>query len=527
MTATHDTTKRKSAGTPVTFEGPAGIGIEPRDLVALPDVAAVERVAPQDRDVFYHDTADLRLLAHAVTLQHRTGGRDTGWRLELPGPEGGPGARHSAPAPGSGGIPEELALRIRAYARGQDVVPVAHLRTRRHGYRLTGKHRRVLAEVTVDEVTAQLLDAERPAHAGSAGAGTSARLTAWTQVAVRPVRGDGALVRKAARTLTAAGLRRTPDGSQLSHALGGAAASPAPGLTRLPAGSAGEAIALRLRRLVAELYAADPAVRADEPDAVHRMRVAVRRLRALLRTHRDLLDRRRTDPLAAELGRLGSVLGSARDEEVLAARLARQAAALPPDLVAGPVAERIATEQAEAYRRQWRQAVTELDSPRYHSLLDALDAAVADPPLRRRAGKKAVRQLEKAVRREQRRLTARIAAADAAAPGPERDAALHSARKAAKRARYAAETAAPYAGRPAKRFAQRAKAVQSLLGEHQDAVLARAALPGLAERARTAGESGFTYGVLHTAEQAAAEEYERRLPAVAARVRKRRLTRFT
>jgi hypothetical protein len=39
--------------------------------------------------------------------------------------------------------------------------------------------------------------------------------------------------------------------------------------------------------------------------------------------------------------------------------------------------------------------------------------------------------------------------------------------------------------------------IQSLLGEHQDTVIARAAIRDLAGRADQAGESAFTYGLLH------------------------------
>ncbi|MDV9192738.1 CHAD domain-containing protein, partial [Streptomyces sp. SR27] len=108
-------------------------------------------------------------------------------------------------------------------------------------------------------------------------------------------------------------------------------------------------------------------------------------------------------------------------------------------------------------------------------------------------------------------------------PGHERDLALHEARKAAKRARYAAEAARPTLGKPAKRLAKRVKAVQSLLGEHQDAVVARAALRELGVQADGAGETAFTWGLLYGREEAAAEAAERDLPEVWARASAPRL----
>jgi CHAD domain-containing protein len=49
---------------------------------------------------------------------------------------------------------------------------------------------------------------------------------------------------------------------------------------------------------------------------------------------------------------------------------------------------------------------------------------------------------------------------------------LHAVRIRAKRARYAAEAVAPAVGASAKRFAAAVEAVQEVLGDHQDAVVA-------------------------------------------------------
>ena len=96
--------------------------------------------------------------------------------------------------------------------------------------------------------------------------------------------------------------------------------------------------------------------------------------------------------------------------------------------------------------------------------------------------------------------------------GPARDLALHRARKSARRARYAAEAAAPAVGLPARKFARAMKRVQSVLGEHQDAVLARQAARDLGIGAHLAGENAFTYGLLYESELHRAEQ-RRRTPA--------------
>jgi CHAD domain-containing protein len=74
------------------------------------------------------------------------------------------------------------------------------------------------------------------------------------------------------------------------------------------------------------------------------------------------------------------------------------------------------------------------------------------------------------------------------------------ARKSARRARYAAEAATPAVGKQAREFARQMKRVQSVLGDHHDAVLARQAARDLGIGAHLAGENAFTYGLLYECE---------------------------
>ncbi|GAA2835386.1 CHAD domain-containing protein [Kitasatospora sp. CM 4170] len=286
----------------------------------------------------------------------------------------------------------------------------------------------------------------------------------------------------------------------------------------------GAAVLDRIGTQAAVLDALDEAVRVDEPDAVHRMRVACRRLRSALRTFRRVFAAGATDELVTELRWLGAALGRARDREVLGERLVAQARELPaacgPDRVAGEL-ERWS---AEEYRRVWPEVVAALDSPRRRALGDGLAALLADPPLRGRAGRPAGPELARIAAREQRRTAERVRAALAEGPadGPAQDRALHEARKAAKRARYAGETAVPAVGRRAERYVERMKAVQEVLGEHQDAVVAEAALR---EQAEGSGEA-FGYGVLYAWQLAAGAAARRELPAVWAGASGRKLARF-
>ena len=52
-------------------------------------------------------------------------------------------------------------------------------------------------------------------------------------------------------------------------------------------------------------------------------------------------------------------------------------------------------------------------------------------------------------------------------------------------------------GKPAVRLVKQVKHVQELLGDHQDAVVARPVLREIGVQAHLDGENGFTYGILH------------------------------
>jgi CHAD domain-containing protein len=269
-----------------------------------------------------------------------------------------------------------------------------------------------------------------------------------------------------------------------------------------------------LRKQRDRIRATATAARGGDPDALHDMRVATRRLRSTLRTFRPVLDRSRTEPLRAELRWLGHVLGEVRDGDVLAERLTRALGAEPPELVIGPVAarmrERLSTRTAQA-RRDLHAA---LDSPRYAALLDLLDKVVDVPPTRRVTRVRLIRLARKAVRRADRRLAA-AARVDQRArqrriplPLPsaaDRDVRLHRARRAYKRARYAAEVLRPVAGKPARRLAKRLTGLQDLLGAHQDSIVTRQLLRDYGVRAHLDGENAFSYGLLYGRQQRAGE----------------------
>jgi CHAD domain-containing protein len=267
---------------------------------------------------------------------------------------------------------------------------------------------------------------------------------------------------------------------------------------------AADVVLAYLRIHADRLRVLEPMARADEPDAVHQMRVAVRRLRATLRSFGQVIPRSDSGHLAAELRWLGRALGAARDAGVLAGRLQASLRTVPPELLVGPVQARVRGHFAPRRAAARADLLEALDSPRYAALLAELERLTLDPPRGPQAAAPARQVLPAAVRDACRQARRRIRRALDIPPGPARDAALHRTRRSARRARYAAEAASPALGKPARRFASRMKQVQSVLGEHQDAVLARRAARELGIGAHLAGENAFSYGLLLGREACAA-----------------------
>lgn len=252
--------------------------------------------------------------------------------------------------------------------------------------------------------------------------------------------------------------------------------------------------------------------RNETPDAVHQMRVAMRRSRSALQIAKDILDRTQTNDLVNELRWAGQELGKARDLEVLRERFEAAVDKLPEDDVVGPVKARFTKYFARNEAEATETVKATLRGERYFAMLDAFDAMLAAPPLGERAANPANKELPRAVRRAYRTVADRMAIADSHKPGHERDLALHEVRKGTKRLRYACEIAEPVIGKDAEVYRRGAKAITQLLGDHQDSTVARPVLREIAIQAYLDGENGFTFGVLYGAEEVSAASVEDELP---------------
>jgi CHAD domain-containing protein len=249
----------------------------------------------------------------------------------------------------------------------------------------------------------------------------------------------------------------------------------------------------RIGEQLQQLRERDCHVRTDRsPEDVHKMRVAVRRLRALLRTTRPALDRAWADSLRDELAWLADSLGAVRDLDVMSARLTSQAAPLNGGdaVVAGQLLQPLRIER----ERLHRELVADLDSDRYRALLDWLETAASSPPLHRDRKPKGL------AAKEYRRLTKR-----GPIPPDASNPALHKKRIRIKRARYAAEFAQANPGKPARRFIAAATKLQDILGEHQDAVVARRRLRDLARQSGSTGAALVAGRLIEIQERRAAK----------------------
>ena len=427
----------------------------------------------------YLDSRDLRLWARSITLRHRRAtdaDRDPGvWTLKLP-------VRHKASRTDrsehtwvgtAASVPCEAREILLGVLRREPLHVVTELECIRRRITLHDEGGRPIGEVDDDSVIV---------HGGRRD-GLRFHEVEF-EVAEADDRVDVVLDR-----LQQAGARQGSASPKLSRALGSSADAGLvePGRKATTKDVVRWGIGRSLNRLVDQDYR----LRADpidpSPKAIHQARVATRRLRSDLKTFGAVLDPIWVGHIRDDLRWLGSALGEVRDRDVLAGALARERRRGGVDSEGYAVL--MATLRRER-REACRGVIQVLACERYLNLLDKLHAAEALPPLLPASvsdeqarnvlpSLAAVgwKKLEKSVRRAERRPTDRH---------------LHKVRIAAKQVRYAAELSASTFGRRAESTAKGAKELQTILGRHQDAVIARTWLHAQAER--SPGFVGFSAG---------------------------------
>ena len=265
-----------------------------------------------------------------------------------------------------------------------------------------------------------------------------------------------------------------------------------------------------------KLVSNDAVVRlGEDPEGVHKARVAARRLRSDLRTFRPLLDREWAEPLRAELSWLGRLLGPVRDAEVLGARLRRRVAGMVGLEVASA---KVLLDGLESDRLAGRRRLLEgLRSRRYQELVVRLVRAAREPG----ASSERVGWPAATTGTLMKRPWAKLSGSATALGAGSSDAALHATRIDTKRVRYGAEALVPVFGKGAARFASAAEALQEVLGEHQDGVVAMA---WLADRGMEADDQAvaFTAGRLAELETASRDRAREAWPKAWRRLERRK-----
>ncbi|WP_123024316.1 CYTH and CHAD domain-containing protein [Mycolicibacterium stellerae] len=421
----------------------------------------------------YYDTSDHDLQSHGIVLRRRDGDDDTGWQLKVPDPEGRIEIRTSL----ADDPPTELKELLTGLRLGKPLVNVATVRTDRTRYRIRADPEDgVIAELADDLVRASV----------------DHRLLAWREVEVELGPDARPLARRLTKRLTKAGARPSRYPSKLAHAI---AAPRRPDVD----GDGPSALAAYVSEQIDAIFEGDIALRRGQ-DPIHDTRVAIRRLRSTIRVFGKLLDRTAAGHVDEELKWFAGLLGEVRDRQVQRRRFRKVLADWPPEIVLGPVANRINTDLHSEQLRARKQVAEAMDSPRYLDILATLQQWRAQVPVT--TAPSAVTLRKRAARAEQKADRRLEAAADS-----DDDALLHRARKAAKRARYAAELRRQVDGSSAVKKAEKHyKRIQRVLGEHQDSVVASDALRRFALTAGTSyGENGFTYGLLYAREQQIAQ----------------------
>jgi CHAD domain-containing protein len=411
----------------VKLDAPAGFRLPP--LGGRP-------LTPRIFNSVYYDVPGGSLADGGITLRRRTENGHGVWQLKLPAED----SRLELEAEGGPGQPpEQMLALLRAHLRRGPLERVAELRTHRSG-ELVARNG-TTAEVTADEVT--VLDAPEEHDQ-------------FVEVEVELCHGSPEGLDEIAEELVTAGAEPGDGQPKLFRALGRTSAY---GLSP----RSFEELRSRLREQLREIERHDPGTRLGrDPESLHDMRVGVRRLRALLRAGRELVATD-TAELDGRLKQLGQVLGEVRDLDVLLARLETEAAALGGEdsRRAEPLLASLRTDRSCCRAR----LLAALRSDEYLVLLD--DTVRTLEELEPSGSAVTLGELADEATAKLRRAVRKL---------PERpaDEQLHAVRKKGKRARYAAELAGQ------KKLVKKAKKLQDVLGEHQDAVVAAERLRELA-----------------------------------------------
>ena len=348
------------------------------ELTGIAGVAEVDRTETHHLVAVYFDTDDLRLTRAKITLRRRTGGHDAGWHIKFPDTFGRREVQAELDAPGADETTPPTALLgyVRAMLQGRQLTPVAEVANERHATYLKNDLGELIAEFCDDHVsTISYLPG-----------GARKQWREWEFELAEGISTDDSgweLLTSAADVLTRAGAFVSDSPSKLVSALGESIryAPVPPETAQLPEDDPAHAVLAAIEANACKIADYDPRVRADEWDSVHQMRVATRELRSHMQTFEGILGGEDYLQIEKELKLLASILGRARDAEVIEERLAALIDTEVGEVIDEDTRKDLLDDLRRDYLREHARVVATLDNERYARLLRSLEDLLVNPPL--------------------------------------------------------------------------------------------------------------------------------------------------
>jgi triphosphatase len=469
-------------------------------------VAVVPEPERELRDVYY-DTEDWRLYRAGNKLRVRnTDGQSAQATMKsLAPPEDGLRRRREISEPMEGiktpkGISGPVGDRVRRLAGTADLRPLFEVRTRRRSFVLrtetpssgeivedtSGNIRPQNSEQDATVAEIALDESEIFANGGASTHLSRVEVEVGSDAAINDGVGDFVEMLRDALKLRPTRVSKFRTG--LSVAGLSPEVAPDLGPTQIEATlSCGEVAFAILRRHFAAMLAHEPGVRlGEDPEELHDMRVATRRLRAALKLYSDVLPKR-AERYERDLRWVAGALGEGRDLDVHLEGISEEASTSRNGEVLKEVVSLLRERRVEARRRMLKA----LDSNRYQRLVATFSGTLrrghsptpSGPILE--AAPELVRDRYKKVRK-----AANTLREDSP---PEH---FHDLRKKGKRLRYALEPLQEIYGKPAQKMVKLLKKMQDDLGDQQDLVVAT----GLMEELGVAGDlppqAAFSMGTM-------------------------------
>lgn len=426
----------------------------------------------------YLDTADLTLTRYGAMLRlRRQAGHWEATFTPMVRPGGGADDRHAitVPLPRAPQAPfivppDSLRVHLAALAAGRALNPILILDVRRRCFDvlapLAPEGEQPIAQLRLDHVRVSAPDGRQPPAPAPAVydeltiEGRSEQRRDITRLARRLREGFGLLVAGTSSVVHGLALinRAVPP------------ANPAPPVL------VEDTVESAARKIVAKhlgrLRAHDPGTRlGEDAEALHNLRVAVRRLRAVIRALAPGFPAPARQHLIGELQWLGQISTGVRDLDVQLARLEQYRITLPVGHRAGLASLQTYMESERARLRA--VLLAGLDSRRYFQLLARLEAFAFTRSRARRQLRDAAAQepIAQAGARGLKRAWQRLLKRGEKITGPPAPEDLHALRIRAKRLRYLLEFLQELTGKRGRRLVKRLVELQDLLGAYHDAVV--------------------------------------------------------